>query len=127
MIAERSTNYVFACGGGIVEIPEARKLLVDYHSNKGNVLLAVRDINKVMDFLKIDQTRPAYVEDMMGCVASPQAVFPIKTTQRNLQGNAWPAILKPQGLPRPSEILRSLAYLTSSCPCISVVSVSGMM
>ncbi|OXV11240.1 hypothetical protein Egran_00997 [Elaphomyces granulatus] len=66
MIAERSTNYVFACGGGIVETPEARKLLVDYHSDKGNVLLVVRDINKVMDFLKIDQTRPAYVEDMMG-------------------------------------------------------------
>ncbi|ODM18599.1 Pentafunctional AROM polypeptide [Aspergillus cristatus] len=63
---ERATGYVFACGGGIVEIPEARKLLTDYHKGKGNVLLVMRDIKQVMDFLSIDQTRPAYVEDMMG-------------------------------------------------------------
>ncbi|KAL5365301.1 Shikimate dehydrogenase [Aspergillus floccosus] len=65
-LKERATGHVFACGGGIVEIPEARKLLVDYHKNKGNVLLIMRDIKQVMDFLSIDQTRPAYVEDMMG-------------------------------------------------------------
>ncbi|KAJ5770958.1 uncharacterized protein N7511_003009 [Penicillium nucicola] len=63
---DRPTGYVFACGGGIVEIPEARKMLVDYHKNKGNVLLIMRDIKLVMDFLQIDKTRPAYVEDMMG-------------------------------------------------------------
>lgn len=66
MMKDRSTGFVFACGGGIVEIPEARKLLVNYHKNKGNVMLVMRDINQVMDFLKIDKTRPAYVEDMMG-------------------------------------------------------------
>ena len=63
---ERSTSFVFACGGGVVEIPEARKLLTDYHKSKGNVLLVMRDISQVMDFLSIDKTRPAYVEDMMG-------------------------------------------------------------
>lgn len=66
MMKERATGYVFACGGGVVEIPEARKLLIDYHKDKGNVLLVMRDIKQVMDFLSIDQTRPAYVEDMMG-------------------------------------------------------------
>ncbi|OJK04718.1 hypothetical protein ASPACDRAFT_74288 [Aspergillus aculeatus ATCC 16872] len=65
-LKERATGYVFACGGGIVEIPEARKLLTDYHKTKGNVLLILRDIKQVMDFLQIDRTRPAYVEDMMG-------------------------------------------------------------
>ena len=65
-IKERSTGYVFACGGGVVEMPEARKLLTDFHKNKGNVLLVIRDIKEVMDFLSIDKTRPAYVEDMMG-------------------------------------------------------------
>ncbi|GKZ76015.1 3-dehydroquinate dehydratase (3-dehydroquinase) [Aspergillus niger] len=65
-LKDRSTGYVFACGGGIVEIPEARKLLTDYHKTKGNVLLIMRDIKHVMDFLSIDKTRPAYVEDMMG-------------------------------------------------------------
>ncbi|KAJ5247434.1 Pentafunctional AROM polypeptide [Penicillium chermesinum] len=46
-LQDRPTGYVFACGGG-------------------NVLLVMRDIKDVMDFLQVDQTRPAYVEDMMG-------------------------------------------------------------
>lgn len=65
-MTERSTGHVFACGGGVVEMPEARKLLTDYHKSKGNVLLVMRDIKQVMGFLSIDKTRPAYVEDMMG-------------------------------------------------------------
>ncbi|KAL4869744.1 hypothetical protein BDV12DRAFT_167147 [Aspergillus spectabilis] len=65
-LKERPKGYVFACGGGIVEMPEARKLLTDYHKTKGNVLFLMRDIKKIMDFLSIDKTRPAYVEDMMG-------------------------------------------------------------
>ncbi|KAH2202348.1 hypothetical protein KXV50_003039 [Aspergillus fumigatus] len=63
---ERPTGHVFACGGGVVEIPEARKLLIDWHKTKGNVLLIMRDIKQVMAFLNIDKTRPAYVEDMLG-------------------------------------------------------------
>ncbi|XHG07077.1 hypothetical protein AWENTII_010239 [Aspergillus wentii] len=66
MMKERPTGCVFACGGGIVEIPEARQMLINYHKTKGNVLLIVRNIKEVMDFLSIDKTRPAYVEDMMG-------------------------------------------------------------
>ena len=66
VMTEKSRGYVFACGGGIVESTEARKLLVNWHKNVGNVLLVQRDINMVMDFLQIDKTRPAYVEDMMG-------------------------------------------------------------
>ncbi|OKL64302.1 Pentafunctional AROM polypeptide 2 [Talaromyces atroroseus] len=64
-LSERPTGYVFACGGGIVEIPEARKILIDYHKTKGNVLLVMRDINRVMEFLSVDKMRPAYIEDMM--------------------------------------------------------------
>ncbi|KAJ5725488.1 uncharacterized protein N7483_006845 [Penicillium malachiteum] len=65
-MTDRPNGYVFACGGGVVEMPEARKLLAEWHQSKGNVLLVMRDINLVMDFLNIDKTRPAYVEDMMG-------------------------------------------------------------
>lgn len=66
VMKDMSTGYVFACGGGVVEMPEARKLLIDWHQTKGHVLLVERDISQVMDFLQIDKTRPAYVEDMMG-------------------------------------------------------------
>lgn len=63
---EKPTGHIFACGGGIVEGPEARQILVNYKKNGGIVLLITRDIEKVMEFLNVDKTRPAYVEDMMG-------------------------------------------------------------
>ncbi|KAI9783955.1 MAG: 3-dehydroquinate dehydratase (3-dehydroquinase) [Geoglossum umbratile] len=66
MITERSFGHIFACGGGVVEIPEARELLINYHKDGGVVLLVHRDIQKVMEFLNLDKTRPAYTEDMMG-------------------------------------------------------------
>lgn len=66
VIKELPRDHVFACGGGVVENVEARKLLTDWHKTSGHVMLVERDINQVMDFLQIDKTRPAYVEDMMG-------------------------------------------------------------
>jgi pentafunctional AROM polypeptide len=66
VMKEMPNDYIFACGGGIVETPEARALLTEWHQKKGHVLLVERDISEVIDFLQIDKTRPAYVEDMMG-------------------------------------------------------------
>lgn len=66
VMKESATGHILACGGGIVEIPEARALLQDWHRTFGNVLLVERDIAHIMEFLQIDKTRPAYVEDMMG-------------------------------------------------------------
>ncbi|KAF2475305.1 Pentafunctional AroM protein [Lindgomyces ingoldianus] len=63
---DRPTGHILACGGGIVELPEARKMLSGWQKDGGIVLLVTRDISKVMSFLQIDKTRPAYVEDMMG-------------------------------------------------------------
>ena len=65
-IAEKPRAYVFACGGGVVEMPEARKLLSDYHENGGIVLLVHRDTEQVMSYLQEDKTRPAYVEEILG-------------------------------------------------------------
>ncbi|ORY14013.1 EPSP synthase-domain-containing protein [Clohesyomyces aquaticus] len=65
-IKDKPTGHILACGGGIVELPEARKMLTSWQKDGGIVLLVTRDISKVMSFLQIDKTRPAYVEDMMG-------------------------------------------------------------
>jgi len=65
LMAEKPNGYVFASGGGVVETPECRQLLKDWQKD-GMVLLVTRDINQVMEYLQIDKTRPAYVEDMMG-------------------------------------------------------------
>ncbi|KAI9056099.1 hypothetical protein LZ554_001027 [Drepanopeziza brunnea f. sp. 'monogermtubi'] len=66
MVSEKPKGYIFACGGGVVEMPEARQILSDYHKTGGIVLLVHRDTEQVMSYLQIDKTRPAYVEDMMG-------------------------------------------------------------
>ncbi|MCJ1396635.1 3-dehydroquinate dehydratase (3-dehydroquinase) [Xylographa bjoerkii] len=63
-MTERPTGYVIACGGGIVELPEPRQILVQYQKSGGLVLLVHRDIEDNMNFLQQDKTRPAYVEDM---------------------------------------------------------------
>ncbi|TKA34330.1 Pentafunctional AROM polypeptide [Salinomyces thailandicus] len=65
VMREKPEGYIFATGGGVVETAEARQLLVEWQK-EGMVLLVTRDIALVMDFLQIDKTRPAYVEDMMG-------------------------------------------------------------
>ncbi|KAK6438532.1 3-dehydroquinate dehydratase (3-dehydroquinase) [Oleoguttula sp. CCFEE 5521] len=65
IMREKPTGYVFATGGGIVETPEARKLLKEW-TQDGMVLHVTREISLVMEFLNRDKTRPAYVEDMMG-------------------------------------------------------------
>ncbi len=62
---EKPFGYVFACGGGIVELEEARQLLSNYQKDNGIVLLIHRNIEEVTAFLNIDKIRTAYVEDMM--------------------------------------------------------------
>ena len=61
---EKPKGHVFACGGGIVETPRARRTLIDYHKSGDLVILVERNIEDVMAFLQIDKSRPAYVDDM---------------------------------------------------------------
>ncbi|KAL8999429.1 MAG: hypothetical protein Q9169_001743 [Polycauliona sp. 2 TL-2023] len=63
-LQEKGRNHILACGGGIVETPEARQLLISFHKAGGLVILVQRDIEDIMSFLQIDKTRPAYVENM---------------------------------------------------------------
>lgn len=65
VMAEKPEGHIFATGGGIVETAEARQLLKDWQKD-GMVLQVTRDINLVLDYLHIDKTRPAYVEDILG-------------------------------------------------------------
>ena len=64
VLKKQATGYIFACGGGIVETPEARKLLMSYNSNGGHVLLVHRDLEDVIVYLKADTTRPSYLDDI---------------------------------------------------------------
>ncbi|KAF6821624.1 pentafunctional AROM polypeptide [Colletotrichum sojae] len=64
VIANQGFGCIFSCGGGIVETPEARKLLVAHTQNDGTVLLVHRNTKEVVDYLLQDKTRPAYREDI---------------------------------------------------------------
>lgn len=63
-IREKPEGHVFACGGGIVETPMARRTLTDYHKSGGLVILVERNIEDVITYLQIDKSRPAYVDDI---------------------------------------------------------------
>lgn len=57
-------GYVAACGGGIVEIPEARVLLKDAIA-KGRIVLHIhRNLNDIISYLNLDKTRPAFTNDL---------------------------------------------------------------
>ncbi|TGZ84773.1 Shikimate dehydrogenase [Ascodesmis nigricans] len=66
VLKEKPEGYIFACGGGVVETPAAREALKAYIAGGGIVIHVYRDIEKVMEYLQIDKTRPAYVENMLG-------------------------------------------------------------
>lgn len=66
LMIEHPTGHIVACGGGVVETPEARTILSTYHKNGGIVLHIQRSMERLVEFLNIDKSRPAYVEDIMG-------------------------------------------------------------
>ena len=64
VLKNKAEGYVFSCGGGIVETPEARELLKAYRQNGGIVLLVKRDVDQMVEYLMRDKTRPAYSEEI---------------------------------------------------------------
>lgn len=66
VLKEKPFKHVFACGGGIVEVAENREILTSYHQHGGLVILIHRSIQKIVEYLQKDKTRPAYVDDIFG-------------------------------------------------------------
>lgn len=64
--SNQAEGKVFSCGGGIVESPSAREMLISWHRNGGVVLLVNRDVEQMVEYLCRDKTRPAYREDIRG-------------------------------------------------------------
>ncbi|KAK9462144.1 EPSP synthase-domain-containing protein [Lipomyces oligophaga] len=68
-------GHVFACGGGIVETPEARELLKQFIAKSGIVIHIHRDVKLIMEYLSVDKTRPSYVDDMYAVWQRREAWF----------------------------------------------------
>lgn len=65
-IGHRGRELVVSCGGGVVETPEARELLVAFHKSGGLVLWVHRPLEDIVAYLSLDKSRPAYTEDIPG-------------------------------------------------------------
>lgn len=59
-IRTKSRGWVAACGGGIVETPACVKILSRFSQNGGIVLQIHRDIDRIVEFLSADTTRPSW-------------------------------------------------------------------
>lgn len=56
----KQTGYIAACGGGIVETPDARKAL-QQHVQRGGIIIHIhRNIDGILAYLHQDKSRPAY-------------------------------------------------------------------
>lgn len=75
VIKNQGQGHVFSCGGGVVETPAARELLVSYHRNGGVVLNVSRDSEQIIEYLTRDKTRPAYTEDIRGVYERRKPLF----------------------------------------------------
>lgn len=75
VMQNQGKGHVFSCGGGIVETPEARELLISYHRNGGVVLLVDRDAEQMVEYLTRDKTRPAYTEEIRGVYERRKPLF----------------------------------------------------
>jgi len=75
VMKKQGRGYVFSCGGGIVETPEARELLISHYRSGGIVLLVHRDIGQMVEYLMRDKTRPAYSEEIRGVYERRKPLF----------------------------------------------------
>lgn len=57
-------EHIFSCGGGIVEISEARQLLRGYCQQGGIVIQVHRNTDQVVEYLMQDKSRPAYTTEI---------------------------------------------------------------
>lgn len=65
IMRSKPRSHVVSCGGGVVEMEEARTLLKDWHV-KGVVLLVHRDMKQVAEYLLADKTRHKFPQDIQG-------------------------------------------------------------
>jgi len=64
ILEKKSVGHVLSLGGGIVETPAARKLLVEYSAKKGPVVHIARPLEDIIAYLDSESARPAYGESV---------------------------------------------------------------
>ncbi|KAL5521097.1 hypothetical protein ACEPAG_9019 [Sanghuangporus baumii] len=66
LLAEHPTEHIISLGGGIVETPAARDVLIAYGKTKGPVVQIVREVDEIVKYLTSETERPQYGEPIEG-------------------------------------------------------------
>ena len=64
LLDSKPSGHVISLGGGIVEIPEARILLLQWMKEKGPVINVMRDVDEIINYLTNEQQRPSLGEPL---------------------------------------------------------------
>lgn len=64
LLESKPTGHVISLGGGVVELPEARELLLRWMREKGPVVNVIRDIDEIVDYLENEGSRPSLGEPL---------------------------------------------------------------
>ncbi|KAF9561251.1 Shikimate dehydrogenase [Agrocybe pediades] len=64
LFQKKAVGHVLSLGGGIVETPAARKLLMQYAATKGPVVHIARPLEDIIAYLDSESSRPAYGESI---------------------------------------------------------------
>ncbi|KAK7428455.1 3-dehydroquinate dehydratase (3-dehydroquinase) [Neonectria magnoliae] len=104
-------GYVFACGGGIVETLEARRLLIQHSERGGYVIWVQRDTEHIVEYLMRDQTRPAFSNNILEVYNHRRQWFEecsnFHYLGRQMEGNFETGLVE-----CPSELARFLRVIT---------------
>lgn len=65
VMAEKSHGYIISSGGGLVESPRCREILIRHKKVGGIIIYVYRDINETILKIQNDETRVKYSEDIM--------------------------------------------------------------
>lgn len=64
IVIENKSKCIISCGGGLVETPQAREILIKYCKAGGIVIFVHRDIDEILQNLNNDNTRPLFHTDI---------------------------------------------------------------
>jgi pentafunctional AROM polypeptide len=123
LLTNKAKHHVISLGGGIVESPAARELLKNYGAEKGPVVHIQRHIDEVIQYLGVENARPAYGEPVIDVFWRREPWFVECSTYEfiNNTGELTSGSDLPLGNSRPSratlgEISRFFKHITGLQP-----------
>jgi len=105
LLAQYPSHHVLSLGGGIVETPEARKILATYAKDRPVVPIA-RPVNEIIAYLEVETSRPAFGEPIVDVFKRREPWFAECSSYEFVNNVGTPAPVQAtsegRGLPQPT-------------------------